>query len=646
MVICVYYDNEVHIAWDKTPNVDGYKLYQKTGESLYTSFKEVTQNHVSLFGMTDNQLKIKPFKRVQTELKYDYGYEKFTLGQEEFVEEFETLINTVDTTVNVLWKKIKNANIYKIYLNGEFVGQTSYNEFYLNLVLHGNSDVVIEAYVDDKLLCKSSSIPVEIKEMEVKAINIDGKVLLYWNEVPNMDGYRIFKEEKPGEFSGFQSSLKTSAYVSNIIPGETAQFKVKPYKLRNGQREFTGLFAKCKVNVYSTQKIDLVLNEAYGNKLSASWLFNGDVDGFEIYRDGELISEVNDGLAHIAMLDYIEGCYQIKGYKNYKNEKIYTCFSDEVSNLAYRLSQPKPDGYKLSVVIPAYNSQDYIPRTIATVLSATLDSIELVVVDDGSSDNTREVLSWYAEKYPDYIKTIFKANGGVAHTRNVGIEFAHGKYLAFMDNDDMIRPDGFRQLYDAITSTESDIAIAPLYRIDNDKYVIRHKLPFEVGIAHEIEDYLRLIFSAGYNNIGVWNKLYKTELVKAHPYGLLAYEDVSWTPYILSYADKFCYINDICYEWDRKIRPATFSNVLSNRSAEEKFKERFEAFEFFYLQGNQKRKECLAYIKAKRLYGQGTTAKYHKYFDAIKDMKNELINNKFLLADASASKKILPLLND
>ena len=111
MVICVYYDNEVHIAWDKTPNVDGYKLYQKTGESLYTSFKEVTQNHVSLFGMTDNQLKIKPFKRVQTELKYDYGYEKFTLGQEEFVEEFETLINTVDTTVNVLWKKIKNANI-------------------------------------------------------------------------------------------------------------------------------------------------------------------------------------------------------------------------------------------------------------------------------------------------------------------------------------------------------------------------------------------------------------------------------------------------------------------------------------------------------------------------------------------------------
>jgi len=314
--------------------------------------------------------------------------------------------------------------------------------------------------------------------------------------------------------------------------------------------------------------------------------------------------------------------------------------------LAYRLSQPKPEKYKLSVVIPAYNSQDYIPRTIATVLGATLDSIELVIVDDGSKDNTREVLSWYAEKYPDYVKTIFKANGGVAHTRNVGIEFAHGEYIAFMDNDDMIRPNGFKQLYDAIVATGSDVAVAPLYRIDNDKYVVRHRLPFASGVAHDIEDYLRLIFSTGYNNIGVWNKIYKAQMVKDHPYGLLAYEDVSWTPYILSYADKFCYIPDVCYEWDRKIRPATFSNVLSNRSAEEKFKERFEAFEFFYLQGNQKRKECLAYLKAKRLFGQGTTAKYHKYFDAIKDMKNELINNKFLLADANASKKILPLLKD
>lgn len=646
MVICVYYENEIHIAWEKTPNIDGYKLYQKTGDSLYTSFKDVTENHVSLFGMTDNKLKIKPYKRVNGEFKYDYGFLKFDLGTEEFVDDFETLTNINGATANILWKKIKNANNYKVYLNEEPILQTSYNECYLDLVQYGASNVVIEAYNGEQLITKSNNILIEINDLEIYGINTDGKVLLYWNKVPNIDGYRIFKEVNPGEFSGFQSAASESAIIENITPGESANFKVKPYVLKNGQREFTGLHAKCKINIYDTSKIDLVLNESYGNKLSASWYFRGDVDGFEIYRNNELVSQIPDGLAHIAILDYVEGAYSIKGYKYYKKEKIYTCESDVVTNLAYRLSQPKPEKYKLSVVIPAYNSQDYIPRTIATVLGATLDSIELVIVDDGSKDNTREVLSWYAEKYPDYVKTIFKANGGVAHTRNVGIEFAHGEYIAFMDNDDMIRPNGFKQLYDAIVATGSDVAVAPLYRIDNDKYVVRHRLPFASGVAHDIEDYLRLIFSTGYNNIGVWNKIYKAQMVKDHPYGLLAYEDVSWTPYILSYADKFCYIPDVCYEWDRKIRPATFSNVLSNRSAEEKFKERFEAFEFFYLQGNQKRKECLAYLKAKRLFGQGTTAKYHKYFDAIKDMKNELINNKFLLADANASKKILPLLKD
>lgn len=646
MIICVYYENEVKIVWTKEPEADGYKLYQKTGEALYTSFKDITQNRVSLFGMTDNELKIKPYKRVNGEFIYDFGQYKFNLGQEEFVDKFEYLTFITKASVNLLWKKINNANLYKLYLNNNFIGETTCNEYDFKLLPYGRSELRIEAYDTDKMICQSDVIPVEISDMELHTINIDNSVLLYWNKVPNIDGYRLFKQNETGEFVGFQSSEEEKAYVNNIFSGETAYFKVKPYIIKGNQREYPGMFAKSKVNVYSTSEIKLVLNEVYNGKLSASWYFEGDVDGFEIYKDGTLIREIPDALAHIELLDYEQGSYQIKGFKYYKNEKLYTCESAIISELSNCLTRPKPENYKLSVIIPAYNSQDYISRTIATVLSSTLDSIELVIVDDGSTDNTRDVLSWYAEKYPDYVKPIFKANGGVAHTRNVGIEYAHGEYIAFMDNDDMIRPNGFKQLYEAITTTQSDIAVAPLYRIDNDKYVVRHRLPFLTHKSYDIEDYLRLVFSDGFNNIGVWNKLYKAQLVKEHPFGLLAYEDVSWTPYILSYADKFCYINDICYEWDRKIRPATFSNVLSNRSAEEKFNERFEAFEFFYKQGNQERKECLAYIKAKRLFGQGTTAKYQKYFDAIKDMKNELINNRFLLEDSNASAKILPLLKD
>ena len=358
---------------------------------------------------------------------------------------------------------------------------------------------------------------------------------------------------------------------------------------------------------------------------------------------GDFYKNIDDGLAHIDLIEYSEDEFEIKAYKNIFDKKVYLTSSNVTTVNDKKIFKGMP--YNLSVIIPVYNSKDYISRTIQTVLASTLDNIELVLVDDESKDDTKLVLDWYEKKYPETIKVFYKKNSGVAETRNFGIEKATGKYIAFMDNDDMIRPQGFKQLFDAIEKNKCDIAVSPLYRIDSDKYVVRHRLPFEENKKIDIDDYLKKIFSDGFSNIGVWNKLYKSELVKAHPYGKLMYEDVSWTPYILSYANTFCYVNSICYEWDRKIRPATFSNVLTHRSAEEKFHERYEAVKFFYEKGNPKRKECLAYLMAKRLYGQGVKAKYSKYLEAITNMRNELINNKYLLEDEIYFHKLKPLLD-
>ena len=342
------------------------------------------------------------------------------------------------------------------------------------------------------------------------------------------------------------------------------------------------------------------------------------------------------------MIDYSTDKFKIKGYKKFNNKVFYISESNfaSVKDKKEFLGAP----YNLSVVIPVYNSQDYISRTIQTVLNSTLSRVELILVDDESKDNTRKIIDWYCKKYPKTVKKIYKKNSGVADTRNVGIKAAKGKYLAFMDNDDMIRPDAFRSLFESIENTGSDIVVAPLYRIDNDKYVVRHRLPFETNVKLDVDSYLRLFFSKGYSNVGVWNKLYKTDLVKKYPYGLLMYEDVSWTPYILSYADTFCYINKVCYEWDRKIREATFSHVLSRRTAAEKFKERLEAVEFFYKKGNPKRKECLAYLYAKRMYAQGIKTKYSKYLEAVSNIKDDLVNNKYVLEDVEFYEKIKELI--
>ena len=645
MIIDVYYDNEVHLYWDSEPEADGYTLYRKTDDHLFTSFKDVNTNRVALFGMTDgDEIKIKPFKWVGDKKDFCFKPQKIVLGQTITFDNFVTAVNIDKSSANIAWFPIKDANLYKIYKGDVLAGESKTNE-YKAINLPATENIIrIEAYNNENLITQSEPIPVIIKDMEVFGINYSGQVLLYWNEVPNMDGYRILKKTAEREYTGFQSSKTTDAIISSaeFSPNEICEFKVRPYRDKDGNREYLNPSAKCTIKIYETQEITVTLVEAFKNQMAISWNFDGEVDGYDIFKNNDLLANIDDGLAHIYMTEMTDAGITVKGYKWHLGQKLYTCESKKITYSNTR--DFTPDSYKLSVIIPAYNSQEYISRTICTVLASTLDDIELLLVDDGSSDNTRDVINWYQEKYPAFIRGIFKQNGGVADTRNRGIQEATGKYIAFMDNDDMIRPNGFKKLYDEIEATGSDIAVSPIYRIDNDRYVIRHKLPFEENKAYEIEDYLKLIFSPNYSNIGVWNKLYKSELVKAHPFGKLAYEDVSWTPHILSYADKFCYLDEVCYEWDRKIRPATFSNVLSNRSAEEKFKERYEAFLFFYEGGNQAHHECLAYLMAKRLFGQGTTAKYEGYFDAIRNMKSELINNKFLLEDEYYSSKILPLL--
>ncbi len=481
------------------------------------------------------------------------------------------------------------------------------------------------------------------KDFKLSAIYHDGCVLLSWNKVENIDGYRIFQKEDTGVFGGFKTAKTEYALLENVAKDEILEFKVKPFNLVDGKRDFSsGIAAKCKVKTVNSSPISLSILEAHGKQIALSWINDIVVDGFHIFKNGDLYKDIDDGLVHIDLLPFSKDKFVVKGYKKFNKNLFYISESNVASVKDKKEFLGAP--YNLSVVIPVYNSQDYISRTIQTVLHSTLNRIELLLVDDESKDSTRKIIDWYCKKYPKTVKKIYKKNSGVADTRNVGIKAAKGKYLAFMDNDDMIRPDAFRILFESIENTGSDIVVAPLYRIDNDKYVIRHKLPFESNVKYDVDSYLRLFFSKGYSNVGVWNKLYKTNLVKEHPYGLLMYEDVSWTPYILSYAESFCYVNKVCYEWDRKIRQATFSHVLSRRSAAEKFKERLEAVEFFYQKGNPKRKDCLAYLFAKRMHSQGVKTKYPKYFEAVTSIKENLVNNSYLLEDIEFYEKIKDLI--
>lgn len=645
--------NSVQLYWNKVIGADGYMLYAKSQDGIFTSIKEVQTNEAVLYGLNGSEeLKVKPFKKENGKRVYEFGFATCKLGQKSYLEKLRLFSAIKKSSLSLYWENVKNADSYKIYrlTNGKYVLQDVVRECYFteNYLPVGFSYFKVEACIGEEVITSSQTIVCNIKEVEMFAVNVNYKVVLYWNKAPGVAGYRIFKRTQDGNFTGFVSTTEAKYTVENVVPGEFCEFKVKPFIIENGNRLYGDLEAKCAVQTYKTPKIDLVVNEAYGGEVAVSWIFNGDVDGYVLLKNGVECLDIDDGLAHIAMVKYSAEKFKIRGYKNVFGAKVFTCESDEayVADENNRANMEKPNDYKLSVVIPAYNAQKFISRCISSALASDLKEIEVIAVDDGSTDETKDILSWYENMYPQFFKKIFKENGGAAEARNYGIAESKGHYIAFIDSDDMIRPDAYSTMYDSLQKTGADIAIGRLYKVDNDKYYVRHTLPLPAYKAINPEEYLRLLFTQTYNNVAVWNKMYRTKLVQEHPIPLLSYEDVSWTPYILSWADSLCYVDKVCVEWDRKIRSFTLSNELSSRSVELKYQDRLKAVDFFYENGNPQHKEVLAYLKAKRLYNQGETAGYNGYFVSITNMSDLLRENRFLQADEEYSNKLRPYVLD
>jgi glycosyltransferase involved in cell wall biosynthesis len=115
------------------------------------------------------------------------------------------------------------------------------------------------------------------------------------------------------------------------------------------------------------------------------------------------------------------------------------------------------NGKTISVIVPAYNIAPWISRSLDSLLAQSHGDLEIVVVDDGSSDNIREILAEYCEKHPN-IKAIHKENGGVTSARLRGVEEASGDWIAFMDGDDYVEPQMYARMLENAVAHDADIS--------------------------------------------------------------------------------------------------------------------------------------------------------------------------------------------
>lgn len=123
---------------------------------------------------------------------------------------------------------------------------------------------------------------------------------------------------------------------------------------------------------------------------------------------------------------------------------------------------------KISVIIPVYNTQDYLADCVDSILGQSLEGIELILINDGSTDNSGEIMGEYVRRFPDKIRAITVDNGGQGRARNFGIDMAQGEFLSFIDSDDYLEKDALELMYAAAMENDADIVVCDMEKRFDD----------------------------------------------------------------------------------------------------------------------------------------------------------------------------------
>ena len=139
---------------------------------------------------------------------------------------------------------------------------------------------------------------------------------------------------------------------------------------------------------------------------------------------------------------------------------------------------------KVSIIVPVYNVEKYIEKCLESLVNQTLEDIEIIVVNDGTKDNSKEKILQYIEKYPQKIVYLEKENGGLSDARNYGLPVAKGEYIAFLDSDDYIEKNMYEEMYKKAKEENSDMVECDFLweYLNSEKKVIKQKKRYRKNI--------------------------------------------------------------------------------------------------------------------------------------------------------------------
>lgn len=213
---------------------------------------------------------------------------------------------------------------------------------------------------------------------------------------------------------------------------------------------------------------------------------------------------------------------------------------------------------KVSVIVPIYNVEKYLEKCINSLLSQTLEDIQIILVNDGSKDNSGNIAKEYEKNNNDRVIYVEKENGGLSDARNYGLKYATGDFIAFLDSDDYIEKNAYEEMYNKAIEENADYVECDFIWEFPNKIRVDKQYPYKN--KKEMLSFVRVV---------AWNKLIKRQLITDNnlefPKGL-RYEDVEFTYKLIPFVNKFAYVNKPFIHYVQ--REGSIANVQNERTAE------------------------------------------------------------------------------
>lgn len=222
---------------------------------------------------------------------------------------------------------------------------------------------------------------------------------------------------------------------------------------------------------------------------------------------------------------------------------------------------------QVSIIMPVYNVERYLRQCLDSLFSQTLQKIEIIAVNDGSTDNCLQILEEYQSRYPNIMRIYSTENRGVSHARNYGLKKAKGEYILFVDSDDFIEKDMCEKLYNKAVTDKNDIVICTRYNVYEDRHT------GELNREHIIMELINRSFNLYDHKYELahilpfpWDKLFKRELLEGMEFPeKMRFEDIVFVYQVVVKATNIGIVNEPLYNY-RKTTQGGFLNTFSKQT--------------------------------------------------------------------------------